>query len=67
MVSPMKMVFLVLGIAAVLMGALWIGQGMGLVKWPASSFMIDQRPWATRGAFVALFGLVLIAASRRRL
>jgi len=63
----MKMVFLVLGIAAVLMGALWIGQGMGLVKWPASSFMIDQRPWATRGAFVALFGLVLIAASRRRL
>ena len=62
----MKMVFLVLGIAAVLLGALWIGQGAGLVNWPASSFMIDQRPWVTRGAFVALVGLVLIAASRRR-
>jgi len=63
----MKMVFLILGIAAVLMGALWIAQGVGLVTWPASSFMIDQRPWATRGVFLALFGLVLIAASRRQL
>ena len=63
----MKMVFLVLGIAAVLMGVLWIGQGVGFVNWPASSFMIDQRPWVTRGAFLALFGLVLIASSRRRL
>ena len=63
----MKMALFVLGIAAVLMGALWIGQGVGLVNWPASSFMIDQRPWATFGAFLALFGLVLIAASRRRL
>jgi hypothetical protein len=44
------------GIATVLMGLLWIGQGTGLVHWPASSFMIDQRPWATRGAFVALAG-----------
>ena len=62
----MKIVFFALGIVALLMGALWIGQGMGLVNWPASSFMIDQRPWATRGAFLALFGLVLLAASRRR-
>ena len=66
-VVPMKMVFLVLGIVAVLMGVLWISQGAGLVNWPASSFMIDQRSWVTRGAFLTLFGLVMIAASRRRL
>lgn len=62
----MRMFIFVLGIFAVLMGALWIGQGVGFVNWPASSFMIDQRPWVTRGAFLAIFGLVLIAASRRR-
>ena len=65
--SLMKMVFFVLGITVVLIGALWIGQGMGFVNWPESSFMIDQRPWVTRGSFVVLFGLVLIAASRRRM
>ena len=63
----MRMLIFVLGILAVLTGALWIGQGVGFVNWPASSFMIDQRPWVTRGAFLALFGLVLIAASRRRI
>jgi hypothetical protein len=62
----MKAVLLVLGIFAVLMGLLWVGQGTGLVNWPASSFMIDQRPWVTRGAVLSLVGIVLIAVSRRR-
>jgi MYXO-CTERM domain-containing protein len=57
---------LILGTFAVLMGLLWVGQGFGLVQWPASSFMIDQRPWVTRGALLAVVGLVLIAAARRR-
>ncbi|MBA3512430.1 hypothetical protein [Sphingomonas sp.] len=60
----MKTILLVLGIAAVLIGLLWIGQGTGVVNWPASSFMIDQRPWVTRGAILTLGGIVLIAASR---
>ena len=62
----MKSAMLIVGIFAVLMGLLWIGQGVGLVQWPASSFMIDQRPWATRGVLLSLVGLVLIAASRWR-
>jgi hypothetical protein len=57
---------LIAGIAAVLMGSLWIGQGAGLVHWPASSFMIDQRPWLTRGAILAVVGLILIAVSHVR-
>jgi hypothetical protein len=48
------------------MGLLWIGQGAGLIPWPASSFMIDQRPWVTRGAILAVVGLSLIAAARIR-
>ena len=62
----MKTALLILGIIAVLMGLLWIGQGTGLIMWPASSFMLDQRPWATRGALLAVAGVVLIILSRRR-
>jgi len=62
----MKSALLIAGVVALLMGLLWIGQGTGLVHWPASSFMIDARPWATRGAILALLGLVLIVISRKR-
>lgn len=62
----MKTAMLIAGIAAVLMGLLWIGQGLGYIHWPASSFMLDQRPWALRGAILAAVGVVLIALSRRR-
>ena len=61
----MKSAILIVGIAAVLMGLLWVGQGTGFVHWPASSFMIDQRPWVTRGAVLAVVGLILIVMSRR--
>lgn len=62
----MKTLLLILGIAAILMGLLWIGQGTGLIMWPQSSFMLDQRPWAIRGVLLAVVGLVLIVLSRRR-
>jgi hypothetical protein len=62
----MKTLLLIAGIAALLMGLLWIGQGTGLIQWPASSFMLDQSPWALRGAALAVFGLGLVALSRRR-
>jgi hypothetical protein len=62
----MKPVLLIVGIIALLMGLLWIGQGTGYVHWPASSFMLDQRPWALRGAILAVIGLVLILFAARR-
>lgn len=62
----MKSALLILGLLGLLMGFLWIGQGMGLVHWPASSFMIDQRPWVLRGALLAFVGLVFVLLSRRR-
>jgi len=62
----MKTALLIAGVAALLMGLLWIGQGTGLVHWPASSFMIDARPWATRGAILAVLGLILVVVSRTR-
>ena len=62
----MKSGLMIVGVAAVLMGLLWIGQGLGFIHWPASSFMLDQRPWATRGGFLAVVGVALIVLSRRR-
>lgn len=62
----MKTALLIVGVLAMLMGLLWIGQGIGLIHWPASSPMLDQRPWATRGAILAIVGVVLIVLSRRR-
>ena len=61
----MKTLLLIVGIAALLMGLLWIGQGTGVIQWPASSFMLDQRPWALRGAILAVVGIALILFSRR--
>ena len=55
----------VVGVLAALMGFLWIGQGLGYVHWPQSSFMLDQRPWVDRGAVLAVLGLALILAARR--
>jgi len=62
----MKSVLLVLGVAALLMGLLWIGQGLGLVMWPASSFMLAERQWAINGAVLAVVGAVIIWLARRR-
>jgi len=60
-----RSVLLVVGVAAALIGLLWIGQGTGYFPYPASSFMIDQRPWITRGALLAVVGLATVLASRR--
>ena len=61
----LKMLALVIGVLAILMGLLWIGQGTGLVRWPASSFMIDQSPWTYRGAILAAVGLLTVVMARR--
>ncbi|HEX8447878.1 MAG TPA: hypothetical protein VF649_14850 [Sphingomonas sp.] len=62
----MKTILMILAVAALLVGALWTGQGLGLIHWPASSFMLDQRPWAARGALMMGVGAVLLWMARRR-
>ena len=60
----MRTALAIIGALMVAMGLLWIGQGLGYVHWPASSFMIDQRPWAIRGAALAIAGLGLLLFAR---
>jgi hypothetical protein len=61
----MRTLLLILGLFALATGLLWIGQGTGMINWPASSFMIRQIQWAGYGAALAGLGLVLIWQSKR--
>ena len=62
----MKILLLVVGLIAILIGLLWIGQGTGYVMWPRSSFMLQQTQWAYYGAVLAIVGLVVVFWSGRR-
>jgi hypothetical protein len=62
----MKMAARILGVLMLLMGGLWIGQGLNIIRWPASSFMIGVPQWSWNGMFLALAGAALVWWSRRR-
>ena len=62
---PTGLVLQILSVLAALMGLLWIGQGLGLVHWPASSFMLDQRPWAFYGLLLVIVALCIGLVGRR--
>jgi hypothetical protein len=62
----MKTILTIIGVLATLMGLLWVGQGLGYIHWPASSFMLDQRPWAVRGAILAAVGIIVTVLGRRQ-
>jgi hypothetical protein len=64
--TPLRLALTLLGILALLMGLLWIGQGTGLIRWPAESFMIDVSGWTWRGALLAAVGIAMIWLGRRQ-
>ena len=47
-----------------LVGAVWIGQGFGLIR--SSSFMTDDLRWAAIGAVMVAVAVVLGLIERRR-
>jgi len=61
----LRAILIWLGGALALIGLVWIAQGLGYLAWPRSSFMLGDRGWADRGAFVAAAGLVLVLLGRR--
>jgi hypothetical protein len=61
----MRTLLLTAGLVALAIGLLWIGQGTGVIRWPASSFMISQIQWAGYGAGLSGLGLILIWQSKR--
>jgi hypothetical protein len=63
----MKHALLSVGVIAILVGVIWIGQGTGHFPYPSSSFMINDVAWAYYGAALAVLGLIAVAVSRTRL
>jgi uncharacterized membrane protein YcjF (UPF0283 family) len=53
---------LVIGAALCLVGAVWVGQGVG---WINGSFMSGEIAWAVIGAVAIVLGLVTIRGPRR--
>ncbi|WP_315759928.1 hypothetical protein [Sphingomonas sp. Y38-1Y] len=54
-----------LGLAVALLGIFWMLQGIGIIRWPSSSFMIGDSVWVTVGSAVSVVGLFLILLGRR--
>ena len=63
--AAIKLVLQIVGLLCLFVGILWVGQGTGVIRWPASSFMIDQRGWSVVGAGIAAIGGALILLGRR--
>src|SRR6516165_6247498 len=63
--NVMRRLLLIVGLFALAIGLLWIGQGTGAIAWPKESFMINQIQWAGYGAALAAVGLILIWQSQR--
>ena len=56
----------VIGVAMMMVGALWMLQGLGIIGWPASSFMLGDIVWTRNGAILAVAGVLLIWFGRKR-
>ena len=61
----MRRALLIIGLLALALGLLWIGQGTGVIKWPQESFMINQIQWAGYGVVLAALGLIFIWQAQR--
>ena len=59
----MKIVFNVVGVLMVLMGAIWFLQGINILP---GSFMTGQIRWAVYGGIAVVLGVLLLMRANRR-
>lgn len=63
MTPPTRTISIVLGVIALMLGGLWIGQGLNFIP---GSFMTGNKMWFWIGLVVAIVGVVLIVLGLRR-
>lgn len=57
-------ILILAGLMAVIFGALFMLQGLGVIRWPATSTMIDQRIWVWRGLALLVAGGIVVGGVR---
>jgi uncharacterized membrane protein len=59
----MRIAFNVLGVLCLLVGCIWILQGINILP---GSFMTGQTKWAVYGGIMVVVGIVLLISGNRR-
>jgi hypothetical protein len=57
-------ILILAGILGFVFGLLFMLQGLGVIRYPAESFMVDNRAWVLRGGVLALLSAILVAGVR---
>ena len=60
----MRILLNVIGVLCLLMGCVWILQGINILP---GSFMTGQTKWAIYGALLVIAGIGLLISAKRRL
>ncbi len=63
--GAIALLLMILGSLLILAGGLWTLQGLGIVMWPAESFMLADRQWAINGSITVVAGALLFIGGRR--
>ena len=61
----LRMVLQVLGALLAFAGTFWALQGLGIIMWPAESFMLADRQWTVNGSITALVGVAIFWLGRK--
>ena len=61
----LRLVTQVLGVLMVVAGVFWALQGLGIIMWPAESFMLADRQWTVNGSITAVVGAIIVWAARK--
>ena len=64
--GALKGILAIVGVAAILVGGLWVLQGLDIVRWPASSFMLGDITWTRNGTVLLVIGVVMIWFANRK-
>lgn len=64
--GALKGILAIVGVATILVGGLWALQGLDIIRWPASSFMLGDTTWTRNGVVLVVVGIFLVWFARRR-
>jgi hypothetical protein len=60
-----RIILIILGAFFFVAGTFFTLQGLGIIMWPADSFMLAEKKWVLYGALIAAAGALAVALARR--